>query len=55
MFWGVVTLIGIFIVSLWTAIAIARRKTVILGMISGFSVGVLGWLTATFLFYYAQS
>jgi hypothetical protein len=53
MFWGVVTLIGIFIMPLWAAISIARRKTVILGMICGFPVGVVGWLAATFSFYFA--
>jgi hypothetical protein len=52
MVWGILVLVGIFVASLWSAILIARRWNLALGVIGGFAVGAVGWLTATMLFWY---
>jgi urea transporter len=52
---GIVVLIGIFLASLWSAIFISRRKNAIFGIIGGFIVGAISWLTASMIFYYLGS
>jgi uncharacterized membrane protein YdjX (TVP38/TMEM64 family) len=52
---GIVVLIGIFLASLWSAILISRRKNAIFGIIGGFIVGAISWLTASMIFYYLGS
>jgi hypothetical protein len=56
MVWGVITLLGIFILSPLSAILIYRRwKSATLGVAGGFAIGAVGWLIATMLFWYFQA
>ena len=50
---GLIVLLGIFVLSLYSAILIyRRRKSAALGVLGGVVIGVVAWLCATMLFWY---